>query len=239
MLTTTKILLISAILLLSSITIKAQRTLLFEDVDKELATRSTNYGPNKTHYVHLYLLGGQILGETADSLPINFLGSNNYGVGVRYKNKITKWWSHGLELAYNYQIFNIAQKNNKSFRGNKQYEKERLNQHQLNPAYYWRFKIGRAGNYLGNYFDIGAYGSWTFANSHVWKTKENVADAKLAKIKYKQVNYLNPLEYGAIVRIGFNKIAITGKYRLTDIIKEQPNSTPTLPRLTIGVDIKI
>lgn len=217
----------------------AQRVRLYEDVAHELAIRNTSFGPNKTHYTHLFLFAGQTFGASSDSLPINYFGSESFGLGFRYKNKIVGWWAHGLELGYNYQSYSIKQSDEKSFIDAEKYKKERLNLHQLQSAYFWRFRIGRAGNYLGRYVDLGVYGAWTFANTHKWVQTSDVSDAKRMVSKRKGVSYLESTEYGALGRIGFNKVAFFGKYRLSELLKPEDDNQPKLPPLTIGLELKI
>lgn len=210
----------------------SQRFLLFENVDQELEERSTNYGPNKRHFVYPYLMGGQILGTSSDSLPVNYLQSGSFGMGLKYKHKLTSWWSHGLDLAYHYQHFGIAQESTKKFPDTEEYKKEKLAQHQLAGTYFWRFKLGRAGNYLGKYLDLGGYGAWSFTNNHIYKTDK-------IKVKNKQPDYMEEFEYGVMARIGVPRVSLYGKYRLSSLIKDQNNKSWELPAFTIGLELNL
>ncbi len=232
---------ITIIIILITVATQAfpQRYLLFENVDKELEERNTNYGPNKRHFIYPYLMGGQILGNSNDSLPVNYLQSGSFGVGFKYKHKLTSWWSHGVELAYHYQDFGIAQKEIKSFPDTLEYKKEKLKQHQLAGTYFWRFRLGRAGNYLGKYLDIGAFGAWTFAGNHMYITDENVQNGKEMKVKVKQPDYMEPIEYGVMARIGVPRVSLYGKYRLSTLIKDQNGKSWELPAVTVGMELNL
>lgn len=233
-----KVIVVSAILFASEL-LTAQRVLISEDVAHERAIRNTQFGPNKKHYTHFTIFAGQILGASSDSLPAQYFGSGSFGFGFRYKNKITKWWAHGIDLAYNYQSFRIKQNDEKSFRTSEKYKKEAVNQHQLQSAYFWRFRIGQAGNYVGNYIDVGGFGSWTFANNHKWVQQKDTPNVKRIVTNNRQVNYLESIEYGVIGRVGFNKFSIYGKYRLSEIVKSQSSVQPKLPAIVVGMEIKI
>jgi hypothetical protein len=212
---------------------------MFENVESEWNKRNTNYGPNKKHYIYPYIKAGQVLGTSADSLPTKYWGSGNLGFGFRYKNKLTSWWSHGLDLNYNYQSFSIAQKDEKMLIDNNQYEKERLNLHQIAGSYYWRFQIGRAGNYLGKYLDIGGYGAWNMGKNHVIKSDNNIPGASKQKTKLKNVNYLEDIEYGVLARFGFPRVAFFGQYRLSTLLKNVPEDSEMLPNISVGLEINL
>jgi hypothetical protein len=233
-----RITILSLLLLIASVSY-SQRYLLYENVEREWDERNTNYGPNKKHYIYPYMKGGQILGVSSDSLPVNYWGSGNIGLGLRYKHKLTSWWSHGLDISYNYQSFNIAQKDEKVFIDSDKHKKERLNIHQIAGNYFWRFRLGRAGNTLGKYFDIGGYGAWNFSKNHVIKENENLSNSKKQKVKLKNVDYLEDIEYGVIARIGFPRVALFGQYRLSDMLKNVPENSDKLPAITVGVEINL
>lgn len=230
---------IFSILLLSITNVFGQKYLLFENVESEWNKRNTNYGPNKKHYIYPWIKAGQILGASADSLPIKYWGSGSFGIGLRYKYKLTSWWSNGFDLGYNYQSISIAQKDEKMLIDNNQYEKERLNIHQITGSYYWRFRIGRAGNYLGKYFDIGGYGAWNFSKNHIIKTNDNIPNAEKQKTKLKNVSYIENIEYGVVARIGLPRVAFFGQYRLSNLLKDVPENSKTIPNITIGLEIKL
>ncbi len=234
-----KKLIILSLLFLAISTGFSQRYILFENVNSEWAERNTNFGPNKKHFVHTWIKAGQILGPSADSLPTKYWGSGNLAFGLRYKHKLTSWWSHGLDVGYNYQSFSIAQKDEKLLIDNNQYEKERLNFHQITGDYYWRFRLGRAGNYLGKFLDIGGYGAWNMGKNHVIKADEGIPDAKKQKTKLKNVNYLEDIEYGVITRVGFNRFVLFGKYRLSKLLKDIPENSDKLPAITVGLEIRL
>lgn len=219
--------------------ISAQRVRIFENVEQDLAKRNTKFGPNKQHYTHLFLFAGQALGASSDSLPINYVGSGSFGVGFRYKHKLARWWAHGFDLAYNYQSYRIKQSDEKGFINDEKYEKEILNMQQVQTSYFWRITIGRTGNYLGKYVDFGVFGAWAFANTHKWVQKNDEYNAKRMVVKTKGVDYIESVEYGALARIGFNKVAFFGKYRLSEVLKPQGDNQPKLPPLIIGFELKI
>ncbi|PLX19144.1 MAG: hypothetical protein C0599_11270 [Salinivirgaceae bacterium] len=216
-----------------------QRYLLYDNVENEWAKRNTNYGPNKKHYFYPYLKAGQTIGASADSLPAKYWGSGSFGIGIRYKNKLTSWWSHGLDLSYNYQTYSIAQNNEKMLIDNIQYEKEKLNLHQIFGNYYWRFRMGRAGNYLGKFFDVGGYGAWNIGKNHVIKADEGIVNAKKQKTKFKNVDYLEDIEYGIIARIGFPRVAFYGQYRLSTLLKDMPDNSDKLPNIVVGIELSL
>jgi hypothetical protein len=236
----THTIILSILLVFGVQSVFGQKLLLFEDVKQSLREQKRNYGPNKRHYIHTIGAIGQLTGTANDSLPINYANSQSWGIGVRYKLKLTSWFANGLDCKYNYQQVGIKQQEQKTFPTPVLYDEEKFGQHQFGLSYFWRFQPTRTGNTVGKLLDIGVYGNWTFVNTHVMENEKNIPNASTMKIKYRNVDYMEPFEYGAIGRIGFSSLALFAKYRLSNVFKSSNSKyTPTVPNVWIGIDIKL
>lgn len=99
-----------------------------------------------------------------------------------------------------------------------------------------RINIGRRGNSLGNYLDIGLCGQWNMADIEVLIYKFD--DPKYVgrqKMINSRLQFIEDFSYGINSRIGFKAISFYATYRLSDFFKEV-YMMPELPRLWAGIE---
>lgn len=191
-------------------------------------------GPNLTNFTHFYIGLGFPL-NTNETVNYTIPGlSTGLDLGLRYKRRITNYLATGLELGINATSHKLKQKDPKTIPDTVINDKEKFQIGTLMSSGYVRINVGRRGNYIGNYLDLGAYGGWNFQKKH--KTINKNSDGEKVRQSTTRLKYVENFSYGVLARIGVNRFAITARYRLSDIF-ESAYSIPELPRLIVGVEV--
>lgn len=221
------------VLLSSTITSQSQTVLL--KVDRSDSTESKISGPNTRHFLHLFVGFGFILGDAEQGAAIKYFNSNGFEIGLRYKLKITRFNSAGLELSYHTQNFRLKQNDENVLPDTFLYDKERLQFHNLSLGIYHRFNFKpNRGNIMGKFLDVGASAEWIFDVMHYTELENALGERE--KIKTKGLDYPEDFTYMVFGRLGINQFSIYVKYRLTDLFKSSYNY-PELPLIEAGLQV--
>ena len=210
----------------------SQEILLHQDVksDSIRPTRS----PNLKNFTYGYLgLGFPLYTNESDNYTKPGV-SSAFDFGVRYKRKFTNFLALGLALGMNATAFKIKQGASKTVPDTVNNDKEKFQVNSLPGSAFLRFNVGRRGNYIGNYLDLGAYGSWNFGKKH--KTTNKNAQGEKVKVLTSKLTYVEDFSYGVLARIGAGRYALTAAYRLSDIFTSS-SLMPELPRLSLGIEV--
>lgn len=210
--------------------IQAQTILLEEDVAGD--TIPEKIGPNLKHYTHTYINYGFILGNSALEMATG--KSYEFSSGIRYKYKLSEAYAIGLNFSYNNQTYRLVPINIVT-----NYDKEKISLNNLELELYNRINFGKRGNIIGKYIDIGAFTSYAISTKHYYRTtSSNFPDSpsKYRETIYKNLTYVNAFNYGVSARLGWEWIAIYGKYRLSNSSTED---FPELPKYTVGIELSI
>jgi len=225
--------LLIAFILLPLFSAQAQEVLLHRNVSNDMAT--SKRGPNRTHFNHLYTNLGFITGAPENSTAAIIHGkSTAFHVGYRYKLKLNNYFSTGYELAYSTASFRITQKEGKLVPDAILHKKEALSFQSFTLGVYQRINVGRRGNHIGNYLDLGAFGGWNVGLKHEYN--DETPEGIRIKTQKRGMKYWEPFSYGVMARVGFNRFAVTGSYRLSNVFKEKSN-IPELPRVQVGFEL--
>ena len=218
-----------------------QNILLEEIVDAD--TVPQKFGPNQKNYTHSFLGYGLILGSSeGKGMDVKAGNSNEFITGFRYKRKITNWYAVGLEIAYGVASFHLRQNDEKIYPDTVLHDKEKISLNNFGIQLYQRFNFDKRGNIIGKYMDVGGYFDWAFLVKHYTKDKHDKPSqhggAKSTEVTQSGLIYTQPYNYGVSFRVGYNAIAVFGKYRLSDLFKPHHN-LPELPRITVGLELGI
>ena len=211
----------------------SQSVLLEENVDYYEDT--PEYGPNRKHYVHFYGSYGHLLGSSKEGKSeIDPLLSSYFDLGSRYKRRFSQLFSIGYDLSLSNRNFRLAESDARNLPNNNLLDKEKINVFSLGAVIYSRFNVGRRGNYIGNFLDIGVFGGWNFSSRYYYKNEYKEGQYR----KYSEYNpdYVKALNYGVLARIGYNRYVLFARYRFSDMIDTQGNYED-LPPFNIGVQI--
>jgi hypothetical protein len=212
----------------------SQEILLSQEVEENI--QQPMRGPNLKHFTMGYIGIGLPVFTNEDFIYTKFGASSTFDFGIRYKRKLSNTFALGLDLGMNFSDYVIKQETGKSIPDTVINDKEKFQINTLNGSAYFRVNIGRRGNYIGNYFDLGAYYGWNMVKKH--KTiNENQEDEKV-KLVTSQLKYIDDFSSGLLARVGISRFALTARYRLSDIFISS-YFLPELPRLTIGLELGV
>lgn len=220
------------ILLAFSLGAFSQDILFFQNVKAD--TIRPAWGPNLKNFTYGFIGLGFPFNT---SEPVNYTKpglSSAFDLGIRYKRKFTNYLALGLDLGLSSTAYKIKQSEPKTFPNTAVNDKEKLQVSALSGSAFIRINVGRRGNYIGNYMDLGAFGGWNFQKKHK-TTNENEAGEKV-RVSTTKLKYIENFSYGFLARIGISRYALTAGYRLSDIFKTS-YAMPELPRLIVGIEV--
>jgi hypothetical protein len=191
-------------------------------------------GPNLKNFTHFYIGVGFPINTNEDVTYTKIGSSTALDFGFRYKRKFTSFLASGFDLGIGAASYNLSQDVPKTVPDTIINEKEKFRILSITPSAYLRVNFGRRGNYVGNFLDLGAYGSWNMRKLH-FTINKNELDEKV-RVETTRLDYMENFAYGFLARAGTNRYVITAKYRMSDIFKSS-NAIPELPRLTVGVEV--
>lgn len=210
----------------------SQEILLEQNVKAD-TVRATR-GPNLRHFIHGYVGLGFPVYTNEEMNYTKFGLSSSVDLGVRYKRRLSQTFALGLDFGVNLVAFKIKQDAGKFIPDNTINDKEKFQVNTLTGSGYVRINVGRRGNYIGNYLDLGAFGGYNFIKKH--KTTNQNLEGEKVRVLTSKLNYMEDFTYGALARLGTGRYALTASYRLSDIFSSSC-SFAELPRLIIGLEI--
>jgi hypothetical protein len=223
------------ILMLSISTLAfSQEILLQQNVKAD--TLKPTHGANLKHFFQGYIgLGFPI--NTNENAPYTQFGTSTaVDFGIRYKRKLAEHFAIGMDFGANLAAYKIKQDNGKSVPDTVINNKEKFQINSLTSSVYTRINVGRRGNHIGNYLDLGIYGGWNCIKKH--KSINDNAEGEKVKVITSQLKYIDNFSCGLLARLGVSRWSLTAGYRLSDLFNSS-YAMPELPRLIVGVEIGI
>jgi len=169
-------------------------------------------------------------------------GSFAFNIGMQ------ELWGHkikiGYSLEYQFNVYRIRQDSGVNLLSlNLEHDKQNLSLSKINLGPVIRIKLNNKGNKIGQYLDLGAYGSINFGYALFTRDKVDPAlyeGTQTIEQKRLRLDYINRWSYGLEASLGQNSLNIWAKYRLSDSFKQSNNINngnllPELPRLFIGI----
>ena len=238
-----KLILLSLVSMLWCVTAIGQT--IVEDRDVEESQSKVEEGPNTKYYQHGFLQFGSVLNidanDSAQVIP-NF-GLISYG--TRGKLKLLSWLAAGWDAKYTFSQYNIKQGELNAL-ADQTFKKQRLDRHAIDLGAHIRFNFDRRGNTLGKYLDLGGYGGFAFGNRMKYSSADKASAAtggsNAQRTVLRKLQYVQPLHYGLQARLGFNRLAVCGYWRVSQLLKKVDYlhggaAYPELPRLSIAVEL--
>lgn len=233
--------LIFLVLVFLSAGVAAQDVVLDKNVDEQYTEKR---GPNMRQYGHLYEGFAFVIPyDEVAGASTEFGRSGSLVFGYRYKLKLLSFYAIGFDLSHNWTRYGIkpeddvaVETGNPLSRASEVYRMG-LGISSLGAEAYNRINIGKRGNVLGNYLDIGVKGNWNYARKLILKEKALSSDFyEKSRTVQKNLNFIEKISTDITARIGINKFVIYGNYRFSDLIVSG-YTTPELPPLTAGVQM--
>jgi len=211
----------------------AQEVLIEQNVLND--TVKDNFGPNLENFLHFFVGYGFVVGQPSrDGANIIPGKSRTYEIGSRYKYKVSNFYAIGSSFSFISYAYAIKQDDNKVFPDARIHRSEYITSYCLSYGVYNRFNFGKRGNHIGKFVDVGVNGDWCFSNRHLYR--DDLGSGIVAKTVVKGQRYFEPFTYGIYANVGFNRLVLTCRYRISDIFKPKYNF-PQMPPINIGLQI--
>ncbi len=223
---------ITIALLSLSLSVFSQDILLKQNV--KLDSVRPSYGPNLKNFYYGYIGIGFPTYTNEDLNYTKFGSSAAFDFGLRYKRKITNFLALGADAGIRLGAYKLKQIDGKSVPDTIINDREKFQITSILSSAYMRINVGRRGNFIGNYLDLGVYGGWNAVKKH--KTYNDNVEGEKVKTVTSGLKYINNFSYGVSARIGVSRYALTASYRLSDIF-ESSYAMPELPRLIVGIEM--
>ena len=169
--------------------------------------------------------------------------SYNFKAGYTYRYKIVDKFDIGTELSYSNKSSYIKKDNISIFKYDDIFinDKSKIKtfHNSVEVALFFRFNTGGATyRKLGNFIDIGGFFDYAFNYGLLYKTENK---EQKQKTRIKNPDYLDPMNYGAFVRLSTNYIALICSYDFGDWIKKYSSTSLSFSRtpLTIGIQFNL
>ena len=216
-------------------TAQAQQVLVSANVADD--TVKTTFGPNRRYFGHLYIGYGLVAGPAGAGAGLRYgSASSELRGGGRLKFRLTQSVALNLDLGYVYQRYTLAQNGQKTLPTPVLHHTENLGLHQLYSEVGVRLNVGRRGNVVGSYLDLLASGGWVAGTSHTTEDDPGPGIGAVETIEY-GLPYLRRWTSGVGARLGFDRYALTSRYRLSPAFGTDYAAWPELPRWVLGVEI--
>jgi hypothetical protein len=235
-----KFILICLFFTLLGFTISAQDIVLDKNVDEQYQEKR---GPNMRQYGHFYEgLAIVVPYNNLSGATTKFGRSASMVFGYRYKLKLLSFYAIGFDISTQFVRYGI--KGEDSLAVNltanplsqaSQVKKLSLSVASFGAEAYNRINIGKRGDFLGNYIDLGIKGEWNYGRKLIIKNEAVSGDYyEKNRIVQRNLNFIEKFSTLVTARIGINKVCIYGNYRISDLITKG-YLTPELPPLIAGV----
>ncbi len=201
-------------------------------------------GPNKKRFGHLFIDYGCLLNTPfEESIQVNPLRSSTFTVGYRYKWKLNSFYDMGGSMFLKSFEHNLKQVDDKEFPNSMIHEKEKFSLFNAGFGFFNRFNMGKRGNHIKYFIDIGAFTCYRFGQRHVTldgiEGENPIAGqyhASKVKSVYTKLDYSKPIHYGLMLRLGYSRIAFWAGYRFSGILKKS-YSYKSLPPVSLGLEL--
>ncbi|WP_143080016.1 hypothetical protein [Hymenobacter arizonensis] len=213
----------------------AQQVLVQANVADD--TVKTMFGANRSYFGHLYAGYGLVAGPAGTGAGVRYgVGSSDLRVGGRLKFRFTQTLALNLDLGYSYIRYELAQNGQKIVPTPDLHRRESLGLHQLYSEASLRLNAGRRGNTIGNYLDLLAGGGWVVGTNRVTED-EPAPGIRSVQTTERGLPYLRRWTGSVGARLGADRYALVGRYRLTPVFGSSYANWPELPRLVLGLEI--
>lgn len=214
---------------------QAQQVLVQANVADD--TVKASVGPNRRYFGHLYVGYGLVAGQSKEGAAVRHgHGSSELRAGGRLKFRINQALALNLDLGYAYLRYNLRQNTQKVVPSAVLHRRESLGLHQLYSEASLRLNAGRRGNSVGSYLDLLAGGGWVAATSHVTEDEPS-AGVRSVETTERGLPYLRRWTGTTGARLGMDRYAMVGRYRLTRTFGPEYRAWPELPRWVVGLEI--
>lgn len=195
-------------------------------------------GPNLDYYGHLFIGYGLIAGADKDSAGLVYGRSSAFNIGYLWKWRLAKWLEFGFDVEYHYAAFHLEQDSSKIVPNTTINKREKIVFNSLQTVPFLRVKLRNRYHSTGTFIDLGGFAGYNYRIKNQTVEINQTPGAGKTKAVNVNLKYTEDLDYGLLGRIGFNRFVFYGRYRLSNLFKEDSN-LPELPNLEFGLRIGI
>lgn len=204
-------------------------------------TAKIKYGQNRSFWDCSVLHFGVNANLIESGVPTRVITGSNYGTSYLSKIRINQLLSLIVDFGYERYGYKVRQDGNKIFADTLKHKREKIALHTLHGGSFVRINFDklwgpRRGDHVGNFVDIGIDGSWNFFRRYVVKDK-NEDEKGFTKRVIRNMNFIKKWQYGLKARLGFNRLMLYGRYRISDLVSQSQFNNTFLPRFTFGIGI--
>lgn len=198
-------------------------------------------GPNRLFYYTPLCQFGEMPGPQVYGAQTNWW-SCSLSYGMRMKLKLFWWNALVTDISYRYDRFSIRQDIPKHLPlGTMNHQRERISIHNFSMVFCDRINFHKRGDVLGSWIDLGVYGDWAFRNADVFVDRHYDSNSTSGyeyktKTKIAKLPYLEKMNYGLTVRMGWTYGGIFACWRMNNLINMETPNNRDLPKLTIGIE---
>ena len=214
---------------------QAQQVLVQANVADD--TVKTTFGPNRRYFGHGYVGYGLVVGPAGRGAAVRYgLGAAELRGGGRLKVRFSQAVALVLDLGYAYRRYDLAQNDQKTVPSAGLHRRESLGLHLLYSEIGLRLNAGRRGNAVGSYLDLLAGGGWVAGTRHTTDDDPAPGIGAVETTEY-GLPYLRRWTGTVGTRLGFDRYALVGRYRLAPAFGAGFAAWPELPRWVLGVEV--
>ena len=209
----------------------AQDYLLTEKFDPDEYESSDSTSQNNHRFNEGWGLNTNI-GE--DYELINTWGSNQFSLSYKYHARLFKSLYWNIGLGYMWDNYKFKSRTDMMLHDSIPHSKVKLRVQSA--TFLSGFRFQSSEDVLTSlYFDVSGYLNIKTLTKYL--TWDEVEDMKL-KNTTRNLNYVNPFNYGVEARLGFSMISVYSRYRISDLF-DKKSGYRELPRLSIGLTFEI
>lgn len=209
------------------------QTVLFEDKAVVPDTIRSNWGPNSKHFIQGTFGFAWPVSPSGTGAPLRYFVSGEINLGIRYRRQWASWFSTGAELKYNADIYRLKQIAGKTLPDSTLNDKERIGFQSFQAGLFLRFNLGKRGDRLGTYLDVGPYGDLYFISKH--RRRNDMPNGEREIDITRRLEFAPIGGYGVRARIGIESFLLTVSYRISDLLDDS-FTYPQLPRWKVGME---
>jgi hypothetical protein len=171
--------------------------------------------------------------------------SSTFHIHFGKKFRVGDHFGVGYTLGYTYNNYKLKQDSLNLLTGATEYDRLELHLDKISFDPFLRLIASKPNGKRGTYIDLGASVSWVvgrrlFVYDKVDPKLNN--GASVLESNARKLQYVTPYDAYGLVRLGHNALAITAKYRLTDMFQkhEGVNNNRLLPNLSplqVGLEL--
>lgn len=210
--------------------VPAQTVIL--DVEPDLDSISKKFGPNRRHFMHLFVGFGVNIGPQDPDARLRLPASSVFDVGLRYKLKFSHTLSGVADLGVLNLTYDLLQEKGKAIPDTILHDREWFTAQNFRLSAYLRINFGERGDRVGNFIDLG--GGLLARIRSQYNTRDELASGEIQEVKLTKLKTITPVQYFTEFRFGLNRWVFFAQRRMTPFFTDA-SGYPHMPAYSVGL----